>query len=244
MLAARPRFRPVVGKDRVRFLVAVTGHDGHLAVLSWGEIDPRYGHPLHTLGPQRVVSGDPAGGRNVSRIASIWTVPPPSTSEGPPLNAERAGVLPDLPFRQVIQAGGGQVQHLVALGRVLVRCGGTRPHHEPQQLPVVGVDGQRGGVDGVVARQRGKSDTGHNGLQVSVMGGGADGDSRIAHPPKRVHGEGFRRGRTVEVPRVRPGGHPWPEGADETALTCGETVDWPRGSTRRRGQFSTDDPRL
>ncbi|MFC5747524.1 molybdopterin-dependent oxidoreductase [Actinomadura rugatobispora] len=87
LLAAGPRFHPVIGKDRVRFLVVVTGRDGHLAVLSWGEIDPRYSgsavlmatsvddRPLDTHGPQLVVPGDTAGGRYVSQITSIWTGP-------------------------------------------------------------------------------------------------------------------------------------------------------------------------
>jgi hypothetical protein len=41
--ATGPGFDPVIAKDRVRFLLAVTGRDGHCAVVSWGEIDPRYG---------------------------------------------------------------------------------------------------------------------------------------------------------------------------------------------------------
>ncbi|MGI5324295.1 hypothetical protein [Actinomadura nitritigenes] len=87
LLAAGPRFDPVIGKDRVRFLIAVTGRDGHTAVMSWGEIDPRYGGGAALLatrvdgramdadGPQLVVPGDVAGGRYVSRIATIWTGP-------------------------------------------------------------------------------------------------------------------------------------------------------------------------
>ncbi|MFC4054943.1 molybdopterin-dependent oxidoreductase [Actinomadura syzygii] len=87
LLAARPRFDPAVRKDRVRFLVTVTGRDGHLAVLSWAEIDPQYGdttvllatsvdhHHLDTQGPQLVVPGDAAGGRYVSQITTIWVGP-------------------------------------------------------------------------------------------------------------------------------------------------------------------------
>jgi hypothetical protein len=82
--AAGPGFDSVIAKDRVRFLLAVTGRDGHCAVVSWGEIDPRYGgggvlvatsmdgRLLDEDGPHLVVPRDVAGGRYVSRIVSIW----------------------------------------------------------------------------------------------------------------------------------------------------------------------------
>jgi DMSO/TMAO reductase YedYZ molybdopterin-dependent catalytic subunit len=86
-LAAGPRFDPLVTKDRLRFLLAVTGADGHTTVLSWGEIDAHYGHndvmiaasmdgrSLEADGPHLAVPGDLAGGRYVSRITRIWVGP-------------------------------------------------------------------------------------------------------------------------------------------------------------------------
>jgi hypothetical protein len=86
-IAAGPRFDPDLAKDRLRYLLAVTGRDGHRAVFSWGEIDPRYGAgeallatsmdgvPLDEDGPHLVVPRDVAGGRCVSRVASIWVGP-------------------------------------------------------------------------------------------------------------------------------------------------------------------------
>jgi hypothetical protein len=65
----------------------VTGADGHTTVLSWGEIDARYGHndvviaasmdgrSLEADGPHLAVPGDLAGGRYVSRITRIWIGP-------------------------------------------------------------------------------------------------------------------------------------------------------------------------
>ncbi|MFB9834276.1 molybdopterin-dependent oxidoreductase [Actinoallomurus acaciae] len=82
--AAGPRFDPMITKDRVRFLLAVRGADGHTTVLSWGEIDPRYGRTeamlatamdgrtLDADGPHLAVPGDVAGGRYVSRVTGIW----------------------------------------------------------------------------------------------------------------------------------------------------------------------------
>lgn len=37
-----PVFDPARRKDRLRFLIAVTGTDGHRALLSWAEIDPDF----------------------------------------------------------------------------------------------------------------------------------------------------------------------------------------------------------
>ncbi|MDN3359409.1 molybdopterin-dependent oxidoreductase [Actinomadura sp. DC4] len=85
--AAGPRFDPVITKDRARYLLAVAGADGHVAVLSWGEIDPRYGRTrallatwmdgraLDAEGPHLAVPGDLAGGRYISRIVRIWIGP-------------------------------------------------------------------------------------------------------------------------------------------------------------------------
>jgi DMSO/TMAO reductase YedYZ molybdopterin-dependent catalytic subunit len=85
VMAAGPHFDRLITKDRVRFLLAVTGMDRHTTVLSWGEIDPRYGRTqvlvatwmdgraLDADGPHLAVPGDLAGGRYVSRITTIWT---------------------------------------------------------------------------------------------------------------------------------------------------------------------------
>lgn len=40
---AGPGFDPARRKDRLRFLVALTGADGHHVLLSWAEIDPDFG---------------------------------------------------------------------------------------------------------------------------------------------------------------------------------------------------------
>jgi hypothetical protein len=46
------------------------------------------------------------------------------------------------------------VEDLVALGRVVVVGDGVLPQDELEQLPVLGVDGERGGVHALTARQR------------------------------------------------------------------------------------------
>lgn len=82
--AAGPWFDPLVARSCLRFLLALTGADGHTTVLSWGEIDPRYGNTevllatsldgraLDADGPHLAVPGDRSGGRYVSRITTIW----------------------------------------------------------------------------------------------------------------------------------------------------------------------------
>jgi hypothetical protein len=83
--------RPVVDlrgrKARLRFLLAVTGADGHCAVVSWAEIDPDFGGqqillatsvdgtPLDEHGPQLVVPGDHSGARYISGITDVWVGP-------------------------------------------------------------------------------------------------------------------------------------------------------------------------
>ncbi|MDN3058624.1 molybdopterin-dependent oxidoreductase [Streptomyces sp. SRF1] len=78
-----PSFDPARRKDRLRFLIAVTGGDGHHAVLSWGEIDPDFGNapvllatriddtPLDPHGPQLVVPQDRCGARHISGVTSL-----------------------------------------------------------------------------------------------------------------------------------------------------------------------------
>ncbi|MGW4568142.1 molybdopterin-dependent oxidoreductase [Streptomyces sp. NPDC004561] len=78
-----PAFDPARRKDRLRFLIAVTGTDGHHAVLSWAEIDPDFaaapvllavsidGTPLDAAGPQLVLPQDRCGARHISGITAI-----------------------------------------------------------------------------------------------------------------------------------------------------------------------------
>lgn len=80
---AGPGYDPVRRKDRLRFLIAVLGTDGHRAVLSWAEIDPDFAHapvllavgidgtPLDAAGPQLVLPQDRCGARHISGITGI-----------------------------------------------------------------------------------------------------------------------------------------------------------------------------
>ncbi|MDH6113833.1 hypothetical protein P3T36_005655 [Kitasatospora sp. MAP12-15] len=85
--AARPRIDFSGRKPRLRYLVAVTGADGHCVVLSWAEVDPEFGGrpillatsvdgaPLDGVGPQLVVPADSCGARFVTGITSLWVGP-------------------------------------------------------------------------------------------------------------------------------------------------------------------------
>ncbi|MFD3588448.1 molybdopterin-dependent oxidoreductase [Streptomyces sp. NPDC058683] len=80
---AGPGFDPARRKDRLRFLIVVTGADGHHALLSWAEIDPDFAHapvllavgiddtPLDLAGPQLVLPQDRCGARHISGITAI-----------------------------------------------------------------------------------------------------------------------------------------------------------------------------
>ncbi|MFF3914543.1 molybdopterin-dependent oxidoreductase [Streptomyces sp. NPDC001852] len=80
---AGPGFDAARRKDRLRFLIAVTGTDGHHAVLSWAEIDPDFADapvllgvriddtPLDMAGPQLVLPQDRCGARHISGITAI-----------------------------------------------------------------------------------------------------------------------------------------------------------------------------
>jgi DMSO/TMAO reductase YedYZ molybdopterin-dependent catalytic subunit len=80
---AGPVFDPARRKDRLRFLIAVRGADGHHALLSWAEIDPDFGRapvllavriddtPLDRDGPQLVLPQDRCGARHISGIDAI-----------------------------------------------------------------------------------------------------------------------------------------------------------------------------
>lgn len=92
----RPDFDPVRRKERSRFLLAVSGGDGHHAVLSWAEIDADFGDApvllatrmddtdLDAAGTQLVVPSDRCGARYVSAVTGIWIgacpVPPPTAA--------------------------------------------------------------------------------------------------------------------------------------------------------------------
>lgn len=82
--AAHPRFDTAVKNDQLRFFVAATAGDAYRAIVSWGEIDPRFagtevllaitedGQPLDDAGPRLVVPGDTEGGRYVSGITKLY----------------------------------------------------------------------------------------------------------------------------------------------------------------------------
>ncbi|GAA1369714.1 molybdopterin-dependent oxidoreductase [Streptomyces beijiangensis] len=82
--AAGPAFDARRRKDRSRFVLTVTGEDGHHTVLSWAEIDPDFGNApvllatrmdgrgLDAEGSQLVVPSDRCGARYISAITRIW----------------------------------------------------------------------------------------------------------------------------------------------------------------------------
>lgn len=81
---AAPRFDPGKRKLRSRFLLAVSGGDGHRTVLAWAEIDADFGgcpallatrmddEGLDTAGAQLVVPTDRCGARYISAVTGIW----------------------------------------------------------------------------------------------------------------------------------------------------------------------------
>ncbi|QWB21153.1 MULTISPECIES: molybdopterin-dependent oxidoreductase [Streptomyces] len=83
LMDAGPAFDPARRKDRLRFLIAVHGADGHHALLSWAEIDPDFGRapvllavtlddtPLDRAGSQLVLPQDRCGARHISGIDAI-----------------------------------------------------------------------------------------------------------------------------------------------------------------------------
>ena len=87
---AEPVFTGGDRRDRVRFLLALRGGDGHRVVLSWAEIDPEFGAQpvllgvsrdgvaLDDEGPQLVVPGDVCGARNISRVTELRVLSAPS----------------------------------------------------------------------------------------------------------------------------------------------------------------------
>ncbi|MFB6441033.1 molybdopterin-dependent oxidoreductase [Streptomyces sp. NPDC056411] len=83
LAAAGPAFDARRRKDRSRYLLTVTGGDGHHTVLSWAEIDADFGdapvllatsldgRPLDAVGSQLVVPSDRCGARYISAITGI-----------------------------------------------------------------------------------------------------------------------------------------------------------------------------
>ncbi|MFF3643262.1 molybdopterin-dependent oxidoreductase [Streptomyces sp. NPDC002564] len=83
VVTAGPGFDAARRKDRSRFLLEVTGEDGHATVLSWAEIDEDFGNApvllateldgleLDSLGSQLVVPTDHCGARYISGITRI-----------------------------------------------------------------------------------------------------------------------------------------------------------------------------
>jgi hypothetical protein len=81
---AGPAFDARRRKDRSRFVLAVTGGDGHSTVLSWAEIDVDFGdipvllatcldgQGLDRAGSQLVVPSDRCGARYVSAVTRVW----------------------------------------------------------------------------------------------------------------------------------------------------------------------------
>ncbi|MFD6187525.1 molybdopterin-dependent oxidoreductase [Streptomyces goshikiensis] len=89
---AGPAFDARRRKDRSRFLIAVSGGDGHHTVLSWAELDADFGNSpvllatrldgedLDEAGCQLVVPTDLCGARYVSAVTHVWfgALSPPS----------------------------------------------------------------------------------------------------------------------------------------------------------------------
>ncbi|MFD8979062.1 molybdopterin-dependent oxidoreductase [Streptomyces sp. NPDC059564] len=81
---AGPVFDARRRKDRGRYLLAVSGGDGHHTVLSWAELDDDFcgspvllatrldGEDLDGAGSQLVVPSDRCGARYVSAVTHIW----------------------------------------------------------------------------------------------------------------------------------------------------------------------------
>lgn len=91
VLDAQPLFDVRRRKDRSRFVLAVSGGDGHRTVLAWAEIDADFGNApvllatrmdgedLDVAGSQLVVPVDRCGARYVSAITrvlvGVWPEP-------------------------------------------------------------------------------------------------------------------------------------------------------------------------
>ncbi|MEV7168473.1 molybdopterin-dependent oxidoreductase [Streptomyces sp. NPDC093224] len=81
---AGPVFDAGRRKDRSRFLLSVSGGDGHHTVLAWAELDADFvgspvllatrldGEGLDETGAQLVVPSDRCGARYVSAVTHVW----------------------------------------------------------------------------------------------------------------------------------------------------------------------------
>lgn len=85
--AAGLQLESTTRKERLGYLVTITGTDGHFVLLSWAEIDPEFSdqqillatsidsRPLDDAGPQLVVPTDVCGARHISGITTLWVGP-------------------------------------------------------------------------------------------------------------------------------------------------------------------------
>ncbi|MEU2390843.1 molybdopterin-dependent oxidoreductase [Streptomyces sp. NPDC007369] len=94
---AGPGFDAHRRKDRSRFLLAISGGDGHHTVVAWAELDGDFGDTpvllatrldgsdLDDAGAQLVVPSDRCGARYVSAVTRVWfgTVGERGTSAAP-----------------------------------------------------------------------------------------------------------------------------------------------------------------
>ena len=84
VLDSHPLFDARRRKDRSRFVLSVTGGDGHHTVLAWAEVDADFanapvllatrmdGEDLDMAGSQLVVPVDRCGARYISAITRVW----------------------------------------------------------------------------------------------------------------------------------------------------------------------------
>ncbi|WP_031081345.1 molybdopterin-dependent oxidoreductase [Streptomyces sp. NRRL WC-3549] len=84
VLDAHPLFDARRRKERSRFVLSVSGGDGHHALVAWAEIDADFGDApvllatrldgadLDVAGSQLVVPSDRCGARYVSTVTRVW----------------------------------------------------------------------------------------------------------------------------------------------------------------------------
>ncbi|MEU5808485.1 molybdopterin-dependent oxidoreductase [Streptomyces sp. NPDC047718] len=103
---AGPAFDARRRKDRSRFLLAVSGGDGHHTVLSWAEVDADFGDSpvllatrldgtaLDAAGAQLVVPSDRCGARYVSAVTEVWFGAPYPPAPPEPVPSVPVGAVP------------------------------------------------------------------------------------------------------------------------------------------------------
>lgn len=151
---AAPDFDVRRRRDRSRFLLAVTGGDGHHTVLSWGEIDPDFGAvpallattldgvALDLVGSQLVVPTDRCGARATSarsRASGSGRASPPGSAEHdrrPWLFLRRAPHLPWLIASNIAHAR--PATYLSAHAVLHNRSGGAPSRRQHRHRPAVG----------------------------------------------------------------------------------------------------------